>query len=62
MPLKKGKSRKVIGKNIAEMEEAGHKPSQAIAASLNKARKFGARIAKKKVSPRPRPKRNAGKK
>ena len=41
MPLHKGKSKKVIGENIKEMEESGHKPAQAIAASLNEARESG---------------------
>jgi len=48
MPLKKGKSKRVISTNIAEMERAGHSPKQAIAASLNQARKSGAKIKKKK--------------
>jgi hypothetical protein len=48
MPLSKGKSKSVIGKNIKEMESSGHKKSQAIAASLNEARKSGAKIPKKK--------------
>lgn len=48
MPLKHGKSRKVIAENIKEMEASGHKESQAIAAALNEARKSGARIPKKK--------------
>lgn len=48
MPLSKGTSKKTIGKNIAEMERSGHKKSQAIAASLNEARKSGAHIPKKK--------------
>jgi hypothetical protein len=39
MPLKKGTSRATIGSNIAEMEHAGHKPSQAIAAALSTARR-----------------------
>lgn len=50
MPLEKGKSKKVIGHNIKEMEASGHKKSQAIAASLNEARKSGAKIPKKKGS------------
>ncbi len=48
MPLKKGASKKTIGKNIAEMEMSGHPAKQAIAASLNMARKSGAKIPKKK--------------
>jgi hypothetical protein len=48
MPLSKGKSKKVIGKNIAEMEKSGYPKKQAIAASLDKARKSGAKIPKKK--------------
>ena len=47
MPLAKGKSRKVIGRNIKEMEESGHSKAQSIAASLNEARKSGAKIPKK---------------
>lgn len=48
MPLKKGTSRNTIGKNIKEMEESGHPRKQAIAVSLNEARKSGAKIPKKK--------------
>lgn len=48
MPLKKGSSRKVIGENIKEMESSGHPRKQAIAASLNEARKSGSKIPKKK--------------
>jgi hypothetical protein len=48
MPLKKGTSKKVIGKNIKEMEKAGHPKNQSIAASLNEARKSGAKIPEKK--------------
>ena len=47
MPLKKGKSRKVIGENIKEMEASGHPRNQSVAASLSKARKSGAKIPKK---------------
>jgi hypothetical protein len=47
MPLKKGKSRKVIGSNIKEMEEAGHPRKVSIAAALNEARKSGSKIPKK---------------
>lgn len=39
MPLKSGKSKKVISENIAEMVKAGHPQRQAIAASMNKAGK-----------------------
>ena len=39
MPLKPGKSRKIISQNISEMIRAGHPRDQAIAAALNKARK-----------------------
>jgi len=48
MPLSKGTSKKTIGKNISEMEHSGHKKSQAIATSLNEARKCGAKIPMKK--------------
>lgn len=46
MPLKAGK--KNIGSNIKEMIESGHPKDQAIAASLNEARKSGVKIPKKK--------------
>ena len=46
MPLKPGKSKAIIGHNIAEMEASGHPKKQAIAASLNTARKSGAKIPK----------------
>lgn len=47
MPLLKGKSKKIIGKNIAKMENCGHKKSQSVAASLEEARESGAKIPKK---------------
>lgn len=50
MPLAKGKSKAVISKNIAEMEASGHPRKQAIAASLNMARKSGTSIPKKKIA------------
>jgi hypothetical protein len=48
MPLKKGKSQKVIKKNIKEMVHSGHPQKQAVAAALDQARKSGAKIPKKR--------------
>lgn len=47
MPLKKGTSKKTIGSNIKEMESSGHSKKQSLAASLNEARKSGAKIPSK---------------
>lgn len=41
MPLKKGKSEKVIGHNIGEMEDSGHPHDQAVAAALHTAHPKG---------------------
>ncbi len=49
MPLLKGKSKKTISSNISDMIAAGHPQKQAIAASLNEARKSGANIQKPKA-------------
>lgn len=48
MPLIKSKSKKAIGRNIATEEAAGKGPKQAIAISLNVARKAGAKIPRGK--------------
>lgn len=47
MPLKSGKSKKTISSNIREMRASGYPEKQAVAASLSKARKSGAKIPKK---------------
>lgn len=47
MPLEKGKSRAVVGRNIKEMKASGYPQKQAVAAALSTARKSGAKIPKK---------------
>ena len=39
MPLKKGKSKKVIGRNISELRRFGYPEKQSVAIAMNKAGK-----------------------
>lgn len=39
MPLKKGRSKKIISSNIRELRRSGRKQKQAVAIALNTARK-----------------------
>jgi hypothetical protein len=48
MPLKHGKSKKVISENISELRHSGRPEKQAVAISLSEARKSGAKIPKPK--------------
>lgn len=47
MPLKKGKSKKTISKNISELRHSGYPEKQSVAIALSEARKSGAKIPKK---------------
>ena len=48
MPVKKGKSKATISKNIKELVKSGRPQKQAIAIALDTARKSGAKIPKRK--------------
>lgn len=48
MPLKPGKSKATISKNISELVQSGRKQDQAVAIALSQARKSGAKIPRKK--------------
>lgn len=55
MPLKKGKSKKVISSNIGELMHSGRPKKQAIAIAYSEAGK-----SKKKDKPKPKKKRSRG--
>lgn len=48
MPLAKGKSSKVISKNVKELMSTGRSQKQSVAIALDEARKSGKNIPKKK--------------
>lgn len=54
MPLAKGKSKKTVSTNIKKMMEEGYPQKQAVAASLETARRSGANIPKKKMKKKPK--------
>lgn len=48
LPLKRGKSKKIISENISELVRSGRPQKQAIAIALAEARRHGAKIPKKR--------------
>jgi hypothetical protein len=53
MPLKTGRSRAAISRNIREMEKAGHPHDQAVAAAM--------RTARESPGPQPKPRKTVRK-
>jgi len=47
MPLKKGKSKKTISANIAELRHSGREQKQAVAIALETARRAGGKSKKR---------------